>query len=90
MQVYGYREWVDKYPDIKLIEGEDLNIDNMKLRIVAKCFYNPKYKTISHIVAATGLSYKTVARIISDNKLKQKSNEQTKKTGKVRQMLQSA
>lgn len=91
MQTYGYREWVDKYPNVKLIEGEDLNIYNMTVRTVAKCFHDKaKYRTISHIVGATGLSYRTVTRIISDHKLKKVNHDQAKKTGKVRKMLQSA
>ena len=50
-----------KYPEVVYKEGEDLNIENMKKRIVTKAWYDTaKYDDVADIAVALGMGTKTV------------------------------
>jgi hypothetical protein len=50
-----------KPTDIKLIEGEDLNIENMKERIVTKAWYDTaRFNEITDIAIGIGMGTRTL------------------------------
>jgi len=50
-----------KFPKVQYVEGEDLNIENMKERIVTKAWYDTaKYDDVPEIAVALGMGTKTV------------------------------
>lgn len=55
------------YPDIIPVEGEDLNLYSMQLRILKKCWMNRmRFKTISVIADVTGVSEREILRIAKE------------------------
>lgn len=55
---------------------EDLNIDNMRRRILSKCWYDKKnFPTTKDIAVATGLSERTVSRLAKDYNLPRRTKE---------------
>jgi hypothetical protein len=50
-----------KPTDIKLIEGEDLNIENMKERIVTKAWYDTaRFNEITDVAVGIGMGTRTL------------------------------
>jgi hypothetical protein len=50
-----------KFPEVEYVEGEDLNIENMKKRIITKAWYDTaKYDDVPDIAVALGMGTKTV------------------------------
>jgi hypothetical protein len=50
-----------KSTDVHLIEGEDLNIDNMKERIVTKAWYDTaRFNDITDIAVGIGMGTRTL------------------------------
>ena len=50
-----------KLTDIKLIEGEDLNIENMKERIVTKAWYDTaRFNEITDVAVGIGMGTRTL------------------------------
>lgn len=46
----------DRFPDVQYIEGEDLNIENMKERFVTKAWYDTKrFKDVSDVAVGIGM-----------------------------------
>jgi len=47
--------------DVKLIEGEDLNIENMKERIVTKAWYDTaRFNEITDVAVGIGMGTRTL------------------------------
>ncbi len=70
-----YEHICHKYPDVEHIQGEDLNIENMKARHIRRMWPDKNnYKHISHIAVAVGLSDRTVYRIAKGIKLKSRKS----------------
>ena len=50
-----------KSNDVKLIEGEDLNIENMKERIVTKAWYDTaRFNEITDVAVGIGMGTRTL------------------------------
>jgi hypothetical protein len=50
-----------KFPTVKYVEGEDLNIENMKKRIITKAWYDTaKYNDVTDIAVAIGMGTRTL------------------------------
>ena len=66
-----YKHICRKYPNIEHIQGEDLNIENMKGQHIKRMWTDKdKYTHISHIAYVVGLSDRTVYRIAKKLNLK--------------------
>lgn len=51
----------ERYPEVVYKEGEDLNIENMKKRIITKAWYDTaKYDDVSDIAVAIGMGTRTL------------------------------
>lgn len=51
----------DKFKDVKCIEGEDLNIENMKERIITKAWYDTRrFNDVSDIAVGVGMGTRNV------------------------------
>jgi hypothetical protein len=62
-----YEHICNKYPEVEHIQGEDLNIENMKGKYIKRMWTDKnKYKHISHIAYTVGLSDRTVYRIAKE------------------------
>jgi hypothetical protein len=50
-----------KYLEVKVIEGEDLNIENMKERIVTKAWYDTaRFNEITDVAVGIGMGTRTL------------------------------
>jgi len=50
-----------KFPEVEYKEGEDLNIENMKQRIITKAWYDTsRFNHITDIAVGIGMGTKTV------------------------------
>jgi hypothetical protein len=50
-----------KFPKVEYTEGEDLNIENMKKRIITKAWYDTaKYNDVTDIAVAIGMGTRTL------------------------------
>jgi hypothetical protein len=50
-----------KFPDVELKEGEDLNIENMKERIITKAWYDTaRFHDITDIAVGIGVGTRTL------------------------------
>ena len=50
-----------KFPKVEYVEGEDLNIENMKKRIITKAWYDTaKYDDVTDIAVAIGMGTRTL------------------------------
>lgn len=51
----------DKFKDVQWIEGEDLNIENMKERIITKAWYDTRrFEDVSDIAVGVGMGTRNV------------------------------
>ena len=59
-----------KFPNIKPIEGEDLNIENNIRSILNKCWFDlNKFKTVTDVAAAMGINERVVHKWVKKYKL---------------------
>lgn len=69
-----------KFPNIHPVKNENLSIQNAKMRIIKKCWYDLKtFPTVRKIAEVTGVSERNLYKFADDNNLKQRK---PKKNGK--------
>lgn len=66
----SYLKLEEKFPNIKYVDGEDLNLKRAKLRLVKFCIeQKKKFKSVENIAKLTGISPRSIHQIINDQKL---------------------
>ena len=64
-----YQHICNKYPDIKVIPGEDLNLERMQARMVYSCWINTsKFPTVLDIAFFIGVTERQIYRIAKAHK----------------------
>jgi hypothetical protein len=60
--------------DVRLIEGEDLNIENMKERIITKAWYDTaRFNEITDVAVGIGMGTRTLYFYVKKLKLPKRS-----------------
>jgi hypothetical protein len=64
----------EKYPEVVYVEGEDLNIENMKKRIIRKAWYDTaRYNDVADIAVAVGMGTRTLYTYVRQLNLPRRS-----------------
>lgn len=70
IQEATYLKLEEKFPNIKYVEGEDLNLKRARLRLIKFCIdQKRKFKSVENIAKLTGISPRSIHQIISEEKL---------------------
>ena len=64
----------DKFPEVQYVEGEDLNIENMKERIITKAWYDTaRFNDITDVAVGVGMGTRTLYFYVKKLKLPRRS-----------------
>jgi hypothetical protein len=64
----------EKYPEVVYVEAEDLNIENMKKRIITKAWYDTaRFHDLNDIAVGIGVGTKTLYHYAKKLKLPRRS-----------------